>query len=186
MSRDMIKNTLLKYSQLGKTDKASYHAYEHFYPEELQYLLSKDEKTLNILEVGTASGGSLRCWMEIYPTASFYALDININNIEEDVRNDRRLKTLTTSQNSPGVKTAFPGVVFDLVIDDASHISSDQIATFHMLKDRLSTGGKYIIEDVYPENSYPQEFLSNFRVVNITHIKNRGDDILFIYQSPSE
>jgi cephalosporin hydroxylase len=182
----MIKNTLLKYSQLGKTDKASYHAYEHFYPEELQYLLSKKENTLNILEIGTCYGGSLRCWMDIFPTASFYALDININTIEEDVRNDPRLKTANMSQNSPGVKTAFPGVLFDLIIDDASHISSDQIATFYMLKDRLSAGGKYVIEDIYPENSYPQEFLSNFRIVDIVHIKNRADDKLFIYQSPSE
>ncbi len=186
MSRDMIKDTLLKYSQLGKTDKASYHAYEHVYPDELQYLLSKSEDTLNILEVGTASGGSLRCWMDIYPTASFYALDININNIEEDVRNDPRLKTDCMGQDSPNVKTAFPGVLFDLIIDDASHISFDQIATFHMLKDRLYSGGKYIIEDIYPENKYPQDFLSNFRIVDITTIKNRGDDKLFIYQSPSE
>ena len=183
MSESQIRDVLKKYSSLGKTDKASCHAYEFFYPQELQYLLSKPETELHILEIGTAYGGSLRCWMELYPTAKFYGIDHNIKNIEDDVRSDSRLSLVNMSQSDPAVSAFFEGITFDLVIDDASHISSDQIATFEMLKSRVSKGGKYIIEDIYPENTYPQDFMKNFRVVDITHIKNRGDDRCFIYEN---
>ena len=87
------------------------------------------------------------------------------------------------SQSDSAVSSLFKGIDFDLIIDDASHIASDQIATFQMLKSRLANGGKYIIEDIYPENIYPQDFMKNFRVVDICHIKNRGDDRCFIYEN---
>jgi len=45
-----------------------------------------------------------------------------------------------------------------LIIDDASHALDDQCASFYLMKDRLSPIGKYIIEDIYPEYVYPDEF----------------------------
>jgi cephalosporin hydroxylase len=183
MSESQIRDVLLKYSNAGNTDKASYHSYEFFYPQELQYLRSKPENELHILEIGTAKGGSLRCWMELYPTAKFYGIDYNIQNIEDDVRNDSRLSLVNMSQSDPAVSSLFKGTEFDLIIEDASHIASDQIATFHMLKSRVAKGGKYIIEDIYPEHIYPEYFMKNFRVVDISHIKNRGDDRCFIYEN---
>ena len=182
MSSDQIKDVLIKYSRLGKTDKADYHSYELFYPNELQYLSAKPQNTLRILEVGTAFGGSLRCWMELYPTAHFYAIDHMPEVIEADVRNDSRLRILKSKQADPAVATAFPGVSFDLIIDDGSHQSNDQVATFAMLKNRLADGGKYIIEDIYPENAYSPEFKNQFRVVDLSHSKNRGDDVAFVYE----
>jgi hypothetical protein len=35
MSESQIHDVLVKYSNAGKTDKASYHSYEFFYPQEL-------------------------------------------------------------------------------------------------------------------------------------------------------
>ena len=182
MSSDQIKDVLIKYSQLHKTDKADYHSYEFFYPTELQYLNAKPQNTLNILEVGTAFGGSLRCWMELYPTAHFYAIDHMPEVIEADVRNDSRLRIFKSKQADPSVSNAFPGVSFDLIIDDGSHQSVDQIATFAMLESRLAYGGKYMIEDIYPENIYPLEFKNKFRIVDLSAIKKRGDDVVFVYE----
>ena len=182
MSADQIKSVLIKYSQLHKTDKADYHSYEFFYPDELQYLRNKPENMLNILEVGTAFGGSLRCWMELYPTANFYAIDHTPEVIEADVRNDSRLRIVKSKQADPGVSAVFPGISFDLIIDDGSHQSVDQIATFSMLENRLTTDGKYVIEDIYPENVYPAGFKNRFRIVDLSHIKKRGDDVVFVYE----
>lgn len=183
MSVEQIKDVLVKYSKLQKTDKAEYHSYEFFYPTELQYLGEKPESDVKILEVGTATGGSLRCWMELWPTATFYAIDHNPELIDADVRTDPRLTILRSKQADPVVASAFPGVSFDLIIDDASHQVVDQVATFDMLKNRLAKGGKYVIEDIYPENVYPASFKSQFRVVDLSHVKRRGDDILFVYES---
>lgn len=178
-----VRDTLVKYSNMDMTDKASYHALEHFYPSFLQYLLSKKEEDLHILEVGVYKGGSMKAWMDIFPKAHFYGIDWNISLIDPIVMNDSRLQVVQCSQSDPKVQTLFPGVEFDLIIDDASHGSQDQQNTFQMLKYRLSVTGKYVIEDVYPEHTYPPEFESQFQFVDITHIKNRGDDRLFVYPS---
>jgi precorrin-6B methylase 2 len=182
MSFNQIKETLIRHSVSGKTDKASCHAYEFFYPSELKYLSLKPQDQLNILEIGTATGGSLRCWMELYPSAKFYAIDHTPEMMDEDVRNDTRLSIIRSKQANGMLRSAFSDVSFDLIIDDASHAALDQMESFSMFKDRLALGGKYIIEDIYPENVYPPEFKSQFRIVDITSIKNRGDDILFVYE----
>lgn len=178
-----LRDVLVKHSSIvGYTDKASYHSYEYFYPENLTYLLDKNESDLHILEIGSAYGGSLHSWMDVLPNANFYSIDYNFNNLSEEIKQRPNLKIYECSQSDPIVKTLFPGVVFDLIIDDASHKMEDQIITFDYLKDRLNTNSKYIIEDIYPEYVYPDDFLKNFEVVNLSHIKNRGDDILFVYE----
>jgi trans-aconitate methyltransferase len=163
------------------TDKAGYHAHKHFYPQQLKYLADKNEEDINILEIGMANGGSMKCWMEMFPNANFYGIDYNLSNLHESIRKAPNLICSQCSQSDPILKNLFPGVLFDLVIDDASHQSNDQMTSFAYLRDRLTPTGKYIIEDVYPENVYPDDFKSLFDIYDITHIKNRGDDILFVY-----
>jgi len=50
----------------------------------------------------------------------------------------------------------------------------------------LNDEGVYVIEDVYPEhirnNKYPAAFLSNFEHVDLSDIKGRGDDRLFVFK----
>lgn len=176
-----VKEALIKYSNMNMTDKASYHALEHFYPTFLKYLLSKNEEDISILEVGVAQGGSMSAWMEIFPKAKFYGIDWNLSQMKDFVKKDDRLVVVQMSQSDEQIKDLFPGVSFDLIIDDASHQSRDQQITFNLLKNRLTSIGKYVIEDVYPENIYPKEFTDQFKFVDITHIKNRGDDRLYIY-----
>lgn len=187
MSQEQIRDVLVKHSTMnrttrGRTDKADYHAYEFFYPSELQFLSSKPTDSINILEVGTAMGGSLRCWMELYPNAHFFGIS-DIDELDEDVKTHPQMHMEIALQADPKVASLFPGVMFDVIIDDASHQVADQIATFKMLKNRVATGGKYIIEDIYPDNVYPSDFMSNFRVIDLRHIKNRSDDKLFVYDA---
>ena len=176
-----VRDTLVKYSNIDMTDKASYHALEHFYSKFLQYLLTKKEEDIRILEVGVSKGGSMKAWMDIFPTAKFYGIDWNLSIVDPMVRNDSRLQLVEMAQSDPRVQSQFPGVDFDLIIDDASHGVQDQINTFQMLRYRLSPIGKYVVEDVYPEHTYPPEFENQFEFVDITHIKNRGDDRLFVF-----
>jgi hypothetical protein len=180
-----LKQALIKYSDAGVTDKASYHALEFFYPDYLQYLGQKPQEDLHILEVGVYKGGSMRAWMEVFPKAHFYGIDWDLTIIEEDVKNDPRLSLIQAHQADPRIRNVFPGVQFDLIIDDASHSDKDQQITFELLKDRLSEIGRYVIEDVYPEHTYPKEFTDMFAFVDITHIKGRGDDRLYVYPPSS-
>jgi hypothetical protein len=181
---DKLKDALIRHSyEPFYTDKASNHAYEHFYPENLAYLLDKPENELNILEIGVSTGGSLHSWMDVLPNANYYGVDYNIENVVPFIKNKPNLKLYQCSQADPIIRTLFPGVMFDLVIDDASHQVSDQIASFNLLKDRMAPNSKYIIEDIYPEHVYPLDFMSNFKVFDLISIKNRADDKLFVYQA---
>jgi hypothetical protein len=72
----------------------------------------------------------------------------------------------------------------DLIIDDASHIASNSIATFNILKEKIKPGGLYIIEDVWEEqlSQYPQNFLSQFNIIDLRSYKGRGDDMLLVFK----
>jgi hypothetical protein len=120
--------------------------------------------------------------MDVLPDANYYGIDHNIQNVFPFIRNKHNLHLYQCSQTDPIIKTIFPGVIFDLVIDDASHQVVEQIESFNMLKERMAPNSKYIIEDIYPENLYPEDFMSNFTIVDLTNIKNRADDKMFVYQ----
>ncbi|MDR1647626.1 MAG: class I SAM-dependent methyltransferase, partial [Zoogloeaceae bacterium] len=56
---------------------------------------------------------------------------------------------------------AFADGMFDIVVDDGSHVCGDVIATFLNLFPRLASGGVYIIEDL--STSYWENFGGGFR-----------------------
>ena len=52
-----------------------------------------------------------------------------------------------------------PGVTsFDIIIDDASHITEDQLKVFQYLFQRVRKGGLYVIEDVTNWGQLRQEY----------------------------
>ena len=149
----------------------------------MTYLLDKNESDLHILEIGSAYGGSLHSWMDVLLNANYYSINHNFDNLSENIKKMPNLKLYKCSQSDPVIQTVFPGVKFDLIIDDASHQINDQIASFTYLKDRMASNSKYIIEDIYPEHVYPNDFMKNFTVFDLTTIKNRADDKLFVYEN---
>jgi len=98
----------------------------------------------SMLEVGVYRGGSLRAWLEIFPQAEIYGIDINplvwpkmevhprIHFTQADIR----------EFNADSLPQ------FDLIIDDGSHKLEDMVAAFDKLKSHLKPGGTYVIEDV--------------------------------------
>lgn len=75
------KKLLIEYSKSIRnpnTDKASFHAYEEFYPKIIDDL--KGLKA-NILEVGVAYGAFLQFLHEALPDAKLHGMDINYNYI---------------------------------------------------------------------------------------------------------
>ena len=60
-----------------------------------------------------------------------------------------RIKVAIGSQaDREFLKSAFGGVVFNVILDDASHVNTLTKASFESLFDRLAPGGLYIIEDL--------------------------------------
>jgi SAM-dependent methyltransferase len=179
--KEKIKQTLIDYSNKGLTDKAAGHSYEYAYPE----LLEKYETTENftLLEVGTWKGHSLAIWSELFPNGTIYGSDNDYTPLEVEIKQfNNVILTPEGSQDEPETFKDLPK--FDVIIDDASHQKDLTMSTFKILKSFLKKGGTYIIEDVndWSEGgSYSEEFLKDFKRIDLREIKNRADDVVLVY-----
>lgn len=192
-----VQNIMRKISPSPPTedelcDKASEHAYDYLYPKVLElvkenYDLSNKKQPLTILDIGVYRGGSIKIWREIFPDAFIVGFDRDYTNLKpeliEQFNKDDKIRLIRGDQSSPSLKKIMMdnNYKFDLVIDDAEHQIIPQMASFALLKDLVKPGGIYLIEDIYPQHKYPDDFMTFFDVVDITHVKKRGDDKVFIY-----
>ena len=126
------------------TDKASaIHNYTRYYE---QYFEPLRDKPLRILEIGIATGASLRMWREYFPNAEIIGLDKDeaymtkegVITIKGDQSNKRHL-----------LQVAELYTPFDIIIDDGSHINKDLLLTFETLFVALKSGGLYVAEDLH-------------------------------------
>jgi formylmethanofuran dehydrogenase subunit D len=187
MTQEQIKKLIQDYSSFDRypnTDKGSYHAYEEYYSEALIPYL---DKKINLLEVGVAGGVSLKMWQEIMPKAKIYGSDANYGYLQYPIEEFSNMVLLPQGdQTDENVFKDIP--LMDIIIDDASHIVPNTIGTFNILKNKLNINGIYIIEDVSEEQlkEYPVDFLKNFEIIDLRKYKNRGDDILLVYNKGKE
>jgi hypothetical protein len=136
--------------QLGvkyDTDKITHHRYDRIYD---MFLQSKYNMQGSVLEIGIDSGKSLNMWLESFPNAFIYGMDIDkeysgerYTVIKGDQSNQADLNNVI---NSVKDKNLF------FINDDGSHIPEHQLLSFNTLFPTLIEGGVYIIEDV--ETSY--------------------------------
>lgn len=136
------------------------------YTDIYQAYLGQDRLTMeNICEIGLGvpgpnwesdiaqgsnegGGGSMRMWQEFLPNTKIYGLDINA---APHLDNDQ-VTTFVVDQSDVASLEAFkaktPDVLFDVIIDDGSHIADHQQLTLSLLWDKLKPGGYYFIEDL--------------------------------------
>ncbi|QTH20601.1 hypothetical protein HRJ34_20005 [Rhizorhabdus wittichii] len=146
----------------GPSKKWSSNNYTDIYQA---YFGERCDEALNLCEIGLgvpgknwesdiahgdnrSGGGSMRMWYEFFPNAAFYGLDINpADHLEND-----RIKTFVVDQSSVeslnGFKKQIGKTMFDIIIDDGSHIADHQQLTLSLLWERLKPGGYYVIEDL--------------------------------------
>jgi hypothetical protein len=108
-------------------------------------------KPISLLEIGVQNGGMLEIWSKYFPKAErLLGCDI-----DERCRNlsfeDPRIKVFVGDANAPETLSAIiqDTSVFDIIIDDGSHIVSDVIKSFSLFFPRLRAGGLYVIEDLH-------------------------------------
>ena len=140
-----------------KTDKANYiksektygHGYAEFYEKHFSNLR---DKKLNILEIGSYSGASAAAFVKYFKDINIYCLDINltkflykskkIHPFGLDVSNKKMVEKFLNKINfSENIKS------FDIIIDDGSHILSDQLKAIDYFFKYLNKDGYYVIED---------------------------------------
>jgi hypothetical protein len=125
------------------TDKASpQHDYAKVYEH---YLWSWRDAKFTLLEIGVASGASLKMWKEYFPNASIYGIDNNPDcaKVADNVFiGDQTDATFLTEVIG---KIGKPHII----IDDGGHIGAQTVRTFQNLFQHVASGGHYVVEDTH-------------------------------------
>lgn len=147
----MAQSKLHKIGLKHETDKATHHQYLDFYAQHLP----KDFRG-RLLEIGVMDGNSLRMWAEYYPNAEIIGIDIktprnlnlpNVTWLQLDVTNTKEVLKLGK---------------FDVIIDDGSHMTSQQQLALKTLMPQVNRGGVFIMEDLHTS------FMPNYIDTEIT------------------
>ena len=143
------------------SDKAANPHFTHWTPHNFgdtyeRYLSRFRARPLTMLEIGlgckmpAGPGRSIPLWRRYVPCARLHVLEFD-GDCAEPFR--AALEGLYIGdQSSAAVLDAAlhgPGVPYDVVVDDGSHMSPHQIASFSRLFPALAPGGVYFIEDLH-------------------------------------
>lgn len=129
------------------TDKLE-HGYISFYEKHLP----KEPK--RILEIGVKEGRSLAMWAEYFPNAEIHGLDLFVEfdsgdavkfACDGDINKINRIMLHYGHQCAYNLLEELRKYDFDVIIDDGSHNSRDQMMTFF----GLFNGKHYFIEDLH-------------------------------------
>lgn len=72
------------------------------------------------------------------------------------------------------------GLCFDLIIDDASHKEYDQVLAYHYLREFISPGGVYVIEDLDNDEITNRFRNSGWKIIDLREKQGRWDDVLAV------
>ncbi len=138
-----------------KTDKAEIidnnqtHGFSKFYEKHLKHL---KKENLNILEIGSYSGSSAAAFVKYFPNSKIYCLDVNLLNFKYSSK--KIFPFGIDSSNKKMLKSFLKKIdffekikFFDFIIDDGSHILSDQLFSLNFFYKYVKSKGFYIIED---------------------------------------
>jgi len=122
----------------------------HFYTKwyNLYFSPLKDED-VNILEIGIMGGGSHRMWRDYFSKGKIYAVDIDPITFEHDLSDIECFLGDATDENFLEELCQKIPSGLDIIIDDASHRTSDQVKTFNFMFEKLNSGGIYVVEDLH-------------------------------------
>ena len=186
----MTIQSLCAFHGSDKTPYINQSKGQHGHPYALIYdLLFKDLKVDSIFEIGVGAiplmgqyikdyktGASLYVWRDYFPDAQVYGMD---NRDDAMIEGEPRITTfLGDSTNPDDVTRITSGIApFDIVIDDGSHYSGDQVATAHLFLPLVKPGGLYFIEDV-PKPDTIKRALADWNPELLS--EERGDRLIMI------
>lgn len=176
-----LHDLALKYG----SDKAD-HGYCPFYEKHLPHNPRK------ILEIGVKDGASIQMWHEYYPNAEIHGLDLFSEKSAKEILDcyfseTDKITFHTGNQCDWLLLEQLRKYDFDVIIDDGSHNSRDQLITFA----GLFNGKHYFIEDIHccREEFYRQglpyeatvDRQFDFDYPLRSFMQDRGENIILFY-----
>lgn len=135
--------------------------WKHYFPVYERHFKPFVDKPVTFLEIGCGFGGSLQMWKRYFgPHARIVGIDINpeCKSYEED-----QIEIRIGDQQDPAFLQSLLDEfgVFDIVLDDGSHIMTHVNASFKFLYPRLAKSGIYLVEDLH--TAYWDEYEGGLR-----------------------
>jgi SAM-dependent methyltransferase len=170
------------------SDKGNYHSYIEVYEE----LLAPYRTTaLRVLEIGIMGGASLRMWEEYFAGAQVHGADCcdqphgGLADLRPLIAEGTHHIHLLDATYAPQVEAAFAGMLFDVIIEDASHALEHQLIIYRNFKEHVAPGGIYIIEDIADIDRHRPLFeridpSKQVRILDRRPLKDRFDDVLVV------
>lgn len=153
----------------GTDKQASIHNYSNVYEK---IFCDRRYNYNNILEIGIATGNSLRSLKYYFPKSKIFGVDCDFKYLNNSNLDDVTLIDAEAPSEKFFDMLKSLNIKFDIIIDDASHISKNMIEVFENCFEHLNSGGIYIIEDIhatYYENKSPViDYFNNLN--NSVHI----------------
>ncbi len=126
------------------TDKSTaFHGYTPTYTELFE---GRRLNPVQLLEIGVATGCSVRTWLDYFPRATVVGVDI----APQFSWTDPRYHQIIADQyrEAEMAERVKPFAPFDIVIDDGCHKADACVRSFNALWPLVKSGGYYIVEDV--------------------------------------
>jgi len=156
---------LCEYGRLTHADKSPYgdkntNMHRHPYTGVYATLFAPlKHKEINFVEIGIAGGASVVMWWNYFTHASLYFFDRdenfvgNIHKIQFPVRKPSASLMDVSVDGNVRDTLRKTGKMFDVILDDSSHIYEHQIRIAKESFEFVKSGGYIVIEDVYRDAS---------------------------------
>jgi len=154
------------------------HSYTSVYNIIFSHLRDKD---INFAEIGILDNASIKMWRDYFTHAKIDGYENSkklLSNAKNDNLKDTRYFEIDV-KNSDNIKNAFikSGKIYDVIIDDSTHLFQDELNIINIAKNFLKPGGYLIIEDIFSKKRMYSE--KKFYEA-IKNIKSEFKDIFFI------
>ena len=137
---DYERATLTEIADHFKTDKGNIkHRYTEVYARYFEELRGRP---ITLMEIGVACGSSLKTWAKYFPGSRVVGVDI-------------RAECRQLCKGYPQIEIMIADAtqletdrMYDVIIDDGSHVSLDIVQAFVHLWERVKPGGYFVMEDL--------------------------------------
>lgn len=160
-----------------KVNRPGSKAHHNYGPVYDRILEPYRDSATAILELGVLNGCSLRAWRDYFPNAEILGVDNDLNRL---VREDRiRSFLCDTTDRDKFILFSKTLPELDIVIDDASHLLTEQLFAIAALWPRLKSGGLYVVEDI-AKREYLDVFgcFPNAELLDLRIVGGVADDLM--------
>lgn len=163
------------------SDQATHHSYGPLFNELFE---PYKESAAAILEIGIENGCSLRAWREYFINAEIHGID---NAAHKMVQGEPRITTYHCDSTSRDAFISLAGrlPMFDIIVEDSSHIAVESLFIVAALWERVKPGGLIVVEDIAkPEYLAMFSAFKGATLHDRRKIRGQADDMLAVMRKP--